>query len=78
VRKSANALADRVTNEGLDKESSEVDNTWINIPRGQLKTDCNHPTTKDHEGSLSIEGHIEEDITRPLERYASPRQNMTT
>jgi ribonuclease HI len=76
VRRSANALADRLANEGVDKEGPELDDTWINIPSGQLRTDCNHLAEKYREGSLSMEGHIEEDIARPLGRYAGPRKNM--
>jgi hypothetical protein len=76
VRRSANSLADRLTNERVGKEGPELDNIWIDIPSRQLKTDYNHLAAKDREGSLSMEGHIEEDIARPLGRYAGPRQNM--
>jgi hypothetical protein len=72
VRRSANALADRLANEGVRKEGLELDNTWISILDGQLRTDYNNLEEKYHEGSLSIEGHIEEDIARPRRRYAGP------
>jgi hypothetical protein len=52
----------------------ELDDTWINILDGQLITDCNHLVAKYCEDRLSMEGHIEEDIERPHERYAGPRK----
>jgi CRISPR/Cas system CSM-associated protein Csm3 (group 7 of RAMP superfamily) len=39
---------------------------------GKLRTECNHLVAKYHEGSLSMEGHIEEDIARPLEGTRAP------
>jgi hypothetical protein len=77
VRRSTNALVDRLANEGVDKEGPKLDNTWIRILSGQLRTYCNHLAAKYHEGSFSMEGHIEEDISRPLERYANPMKNRS-
>jgi hypothetical protein len=71
--RSVNGLADRLANEGVGKEGLELDTTWINIPNGQLRTDCIQLATKDHEGSLSKEGHIEEGSARPSGRHAGPR-----
>ena len=60
VRRSTNALEDRLANEGVDKEGLELDTTWTSIPNGQLRTNCIQLETKDREGNLSEEGHIEE------------------
>jgi hypothetical protein len=69
VRRSVNALVDMLANEGVGKEGPKLDDTWINILSGQLRTDCSHLVAKYREGSLSMEGHIEEDIARPCKRY---------
>jgi hypothetical protein len=69
-------LGDRLANEGFGKEGLELDTTWINTPNGQLKTDYIHLVTKDPEGSLSKEGHIEKGSARPSGRHARPRQDM--
>jgi hypothetical protein len=76
VRRSANGLADRLANEGVGKEGSELDTTWISLPNGQLRTDCIHLATKDREGRLSKEGHIEKGSARPGGRHAGPRKDM--
>jgi ribonuclease HI len=76
VHNSANALVARLTNEGVSKEDLELEDTWINILSRQLRTDCNHMAEKYCEGSLSMEGHIEEDIARPHGRYVGTRQTM--
>jgi hypothetical protein len=72
VRRSANALVDMLTNKGVGKDSPKLDDTWINILDGQLRTDCNHLAVKDCEDKLSMESHIKEDIARPRGSYASP------
>jgi hypothetical protein len=73
VRRPANVLENKITNEGVDKDGLELDNTWFSIPGGKLRKDCNHLAEKDHEGRLSMEGHIKEDIARPHGRYVGPR-----
>jgi ribonuclease HI len=73
VGRSVNSLVDRLANKGVSKEGPKLDDTWIIILSRQLKTNCNHLVAKDHEGSLSMEGHIEEDIARPLGRYKGSR-----
>jgi ribonuclease HI len=77
VRRSANGLADRIANEGVSKEGPELDTTWINIPKGQFRTDCIQLATKDRDNNLSKEGHIEEGSERPTGRHEGPRQDMT-
>jgi ribonuclease HI len=37
VRRSANGLADRISNEGVSKEGPELDTTWINICKDNLE-----------------------------------------
>jgi ribonuclease HI len=76
VRRSANGLADRITNEGVSKEGSELDTTWRNIPNGQFRTDCTQLATKDRDGSLSTEGHIERSGARPIDGHDESRQNI--
>jgi ribonuclease HI len=73
VHRSVNSLVDRIATEGVGKEGPELDDTWIIISSRKLRTNCNHLAAKDHEGSLSMEGHIEEDIARPLGRYEGSR-----
>ena len=75
MHRSMNALLDRLSNKGVHKEVSELDDTWINILSGKLRTDYSELAAKDREGSLSMEGHIEEDIARPLKKYTGPRKN---
>ena len=65
---------DKLANEGIGKEGLELDTTWINIPNGQLRSDCIHLVTKDREGRLSKEGHIEKGSTRPSGRHVGPRR----
>ena len=36
VRRSANGLADKISNEGVDKGGPELDTIWSNIPNGQF------------------------------------------
>jgi hypothetical protein len=76
VRRSANGLAGRLANKGVGKEGSELDMTWISLSNGQLRTDCIHLETKDHEGKLSKEGHIGKGNERPGGRNAGPRKDM--
>jgi ribonuclease HI len=76
VRRSANGLADRIANEGVSKEESELDTTWSNIPNGQFRTDCTQLATKDRDRSLSTEGHIERSGARPIGGHDESRQNL--
>jgi hypothetical protein len=71
-----NGLVDRLANEGVGKEGSEPDTTWISLPNGQLKTDYIHLATKDHEGRLSKEGHIEKGNARLGDRHIGPMKDM--
>jgi hypothetical protein len=59
VRRSANGLADRIANEGVDKEGSKLDSTWSNIPNGQFRTDCTQLAVKDYDDNRSTNDHIE-------------------
>jgi hypothetical protein len=77
VRRSTNGLANKITNEGVNKEGPELDITWINILEGQFRMDCIQLATKDCDSSLSKEGHIEEGNERPSRRLEGPRQDMT-
>jgi ribonuclease HI len=77
VHRSVNDLADRLANEGLGKEGLELDTIWINIPNGQLRIDCIQLVTKDREGNLSKEGHIEEGSARLSGRHTRRRTDMT-
>jgi hypothetical protein len=78
VRRSANGLVDRISDEGVGKEGPELDTTWINISEGQFITDYTQLATKDRDRSLRKEGHIEEGSERPNRRHKGPRQDMTT
>jgi hypothetical protein len=60
VRRSKNRLADRISNEGVSKEGSELDTTWINILQGQFRIDYTQLVTKYRDNNLSKGGHIEE------------------
>jgi ribonuclease HI len=51
VRRSANGLADRIANEGVDKEGPELDTIWSNIPNGQFRTDCTQLAAKDYDNA---------------------------
>jgi hypothetical protein len=59
VRRSANALADRLANEGVNQEGKMLDEAWTQIPVGQLRTDCEHLATQDHRGSNREDNHID-------------------
>jgi len=59
VRRSSNGLTDRISNEGVDKEGSDLDATWINIPNGQFQTDYTQLVAKDYDKNQSIDDHIE-------------------
>jgi hypothetical protein len=67
---------DRIANEGVSKEGSELDTTWSNIPNGQFRTDCTQLATKYCDISLSTEGHIERSGARPIGGYDESRQNL--
>jgi hypothetical protein len=58
----ANALAYRLSNEGVNKEGWELDEAWTRISRGKLRTDCIHLAARDHGGIFRDEGHIEDDV----------------
>ena len=70
VQRSANGLADRIENEGVDNEGLELDTIWRNIPQGQFRVDCtqlvekywdNRSSMKDYDkngGTTGTEGHI--------------------
>jgi hypothetical protein len=36
-----------------------LDETWTRIPRGQLRSDCEHLAELDHSGSFQNDSHIE-------------------
>jgi hypothetical protein len=76
VHRSTNGMADKLANEGANKEGLELDTTWINIPNGQLRTNCIQLATKDRESRLSKEGHIKKGSARPNDGHAKPRQDM--
>ena len=76
VRGSANGLEDRLANEGVGKDSSKVDTTWLNLSNDQLRIDCIQLAKKDREGRLSKEGHIEKGSARPGDRKAGPMKDM--
>jgi len=76
VCRSANGLADRITNEGVRKEESELDAAWRNIPNGQFRTDCTQLATKYHDRILSTKVHIERSDARKIEGHAESRQNL--
>jgi hypothetical protein len=59
VRRSTNGLADRISNEGVDKEGSDLDATWINIPSGQFQTDYTQLVVKDYDDNRSTNNRIE-------------------
>jgi hypothetical protein len=52
-------LADMIANEGVNRVDNLLDETWIRIPRGQLRTDCEHLVDLDHSGSFQNDSHIE-------------------
>jgi ribonuclease HI len=62
IRRSANALADRLANEGVNSEGYVLDEVWSRIPRGQLRSDCIHLVERDHGGSFRDDGHIGDDV----------------
>jgi ribonuclease HI len=72
IRRTTNALADRLANEGVNREGQELDEAWTRIPRGKLRMDCIHLAARDHGGSFRDEGHIEEDDARLLELTWDP------
>jgi hypothetical protein len=77
VRKSANGLANKISNERFNKEGPKLDTTWINILEGQFRTDYTQLATKYCDNSLSKEGHIEEGNERPNGRHEGPKRDMT-
>jgi ribonuclease HI len=75
VRRSANGLADRIANEGVDKEGSDLDATWINIPNGQFQTDCTQLAAKDYDDNQSTDECIEAGGTELNEGQVGSRPN---
>jgi hypothetical protein len=73
---SANGLEDKLANEGVGKDSSKLDTTWLNIPNDQLRIDCIQLATNDREGRLSKEGHIKKGNERPGNRQAKPKKDV--
>jgi hypothetical protein len=67
-----NALADKLANEGVDKEGPKLDEAWTRIPSGKLRTDYNHLATKYCDGSFRSDSHIKEDNARLLGRTWDP------
>jgi hypothetical protein len=61
IRRSANVLADTLTNEGVNREGNVLDEVWSIIPRGQLRSDCIHLVEQDHGGSFRDDHQIGED-----------------
>jgi ribonuclease HI len=76
VRRSANGLADIIANEGVNKEGSELDTSWSNIPNGQFRTDCIQLATKDRDDSRSTDDHTEEGGTRITDGHEGTRKNL--
>jgi hypothetical protein len=60
VRRSTNGLADRIANEGVDKQRPELDTIWSNIPNGQFRTDYIQLAAKDYDDSRSTDDHIKD------------------
>jgi hypothetical protein len=75
VWRSANGLADRITNEGIDEEGPELDTIWSNIPNGQFRTNCIQLATKDCDDNQSTNDHIEDGGTKITEGHVGSRQN---
>jgi hypothetical protein len=76
VRRSANGLADRIANKGVDKEGTKLDSTWNNILKGQFQIDCSQLATKDYDDSRSTGNHIEAGGTELIEGQVGSRQNL--
>jgi hypothetical protein len=74
VWRSTNGLADRIANEGVDKEGPELDTIWSNIPQGQFRTNCTQLAAKDCD-SRSTEDHIETGGAGETEGHVGSRQN---
>jgi hypothetical protein len=75
VRRSANGLAERIANKGVNKKGIELDSTWNNILKGQFQTDCSQLAAKDYDDSQSTIDHIEARGTELIEGQAGSRQN---
>jgi hypothetical protein len=75
VRRSTNGLADRIANEGVDKEGPELDTIWSNILNGQFRTDCIQLATKDRDDNRSTDDHIEDGGAGITEGHVGSRQN---
>jgi ribonuclease HI len=76
VRRSANGLADRIANEGVDNEGPELDTIWSNIPQGQFRTDCTQLAAKDYDNSSSTEDHFKNGGAEGIEGHVGSRQNL--
>jgi hypothetical protein len=76
VRRSANGLADRIANEGVDKEGPELDSIWSNILNGQFRTDCIQLAAKDYDDSRSTNDHIEAGGAEIIEGHVGSRKNL--
>jgi ribonuclease HI len=63
VRRSANGLADRIENEGVDKEGPELDTIWRNIPQGQFQGRL-HPTCGKRLGQQKQYGRLRQEWRR--------------
>jgi hypothetical protein len=58
IRRSTNALVDILANEGAIQGDNMLDEAWIGMPRGQLRSDCEHLVNLDHSGSFRNDSHI--------------------
>ena len=67
VRRSKNALVDRLVNKGVNCDGDLLDNAWTQILVRQLRLDCEHLTTQDQCGIYREDRDIDEN-----ERHAGP------
>jgi hypothetical protein len=51
VRRTANDLADRLSNEGVNQEGKLLDMAWTQVPVVQVRTYCKHLAEQDRRGS---------------------------
>jgi hypothetical protein len=76
VRRSANGLADRIANEGVDNEGPELDTIWSNIPQGQFRADCTQLAAKDWDNSSSTKYYDKNGGAIGTEGHVGSRQNL--
>jgi hypothetical protein len=76
VRRSANGLADRITNEGVKNEGPELDTIWSNLPQGQFQANCTQLVENNWDNMSSMKDYSKNGGAIDTVGHVGPRQNL--